>query len=302
MPEIHEGKQGDRLRSRSSSPSGTRHYLPTQHTQRHSKPSPAFELSYRETSSEPHSVAPISIFHYSDRSQHPPEAARNDPIQGGTKSKKSNNELSVIDQKWGLLFDDDSHPTLRLQQILQGLANYIAANLLPQNSIVVTPEKLALFYSYHHLETETYPFSVLFRARTTDFNDKLADLYQALDCAYYLVQVNTRSRPTIPCLTPVGFAQWLVTNIQAYPDEESRRLESIFSTLPIEIESPLDGKLERLPKQISRHLLPSKFSGKHQTLLDEAMTEFMYDFIIPTPISPSPSQPTRFTRGTTFWC
>jgi hypothetical protein len=32
-------------------------------------------------------------------------------------------ELSVTDQRWGILFDEDGNPTARLGQFLRGLAN-----------------------------------------------------------------------------------------------------------------------------------------------------------------------------------
>jgi hypothetical protein len=36
-------------------------------------------------------------------------------------------ELSTIDQKWGRLFDSEGTPTLRLGQVLRGIANYLAS-------------------------------------------------------------------------------------------------------------------------------------------------------------------------------
>jgi len=38
-------------------------------------------------------------------------------------------ELSVVDQKWGVLFDRKGQPTPRLEQVLKGLANYIVSHL-----------------------------------------------------------------------------------------------------------------------------------------------------------------------------
>lgn len=65
-------------------------------------------------------------------------------------------------------------------------------------------------------------------------------------------------RPTVPGLTLHGWTQWMTLAMRAHPDEEARRFAKVITMLPINAESPLDGKLERLPKQISRHLLPEK--------------------------------------------
>ncbi|ROW04186.1 hypothetical protein VSDG_00819 [Cytospora chrysosperma] len=190
-------------------------------------------------------------------------------------SKSSKIELTAIDQRWGTLFEKDGTPTKRMDNVVQGLANYIIDEFIPQESIVITPEKMAAFYSYHRLDKEVFPFAVLFKSRSKDLNGALAALYEDFGCQYFLVPVDARSRPTVPGLTPTGFSRWLVTMIQAYPDEEAKRLDKIVSDLPIEADSLLDGKSERLPKQISRYLLPEKPLRKSQKLVDEAMRDFI---------------------------
>lgn len=84
-------------------------------------------------------------------------------------------------------------------------------------------------------------------------------LYQDLRCEYHLVQGESRDRPYIPALTTDGFVNWMSAFIQASPGSEARRLDGIMATLPIDADSetPSD-KPERLPKQLSRHLFPSK--------------------------------------------
>jgi hypothetical protein len=37
-------------------------------------------------------------------------------------------ELSAVDQKWGLLFDNERNPTARLGQVLRGLAKHIVSD------------------------------------------------------------------------------------------------------------------------------------------------------------------------------
>lgn len=196
-------------------------------------------------------------------------------------------ELTAIDMRWGALFDKDGAQTKRMEHVVRGLANYIVEEFMPQKSIVITPEKMAAFYSHHRLEKEVFPFSVVFRARSKDFNGALESLYEDLGCQYFLVQADERSRHTTPALTPQGFTHWIVSMIQAYPDEEAKRLDKVVSALPIEADSLLDGKPERLPKQISRYLLPKEPVRKIRRLVDDALNDFRED------IEGSASQPSK---------
>lgn len=191
--------------------------------------------------------------------------------------RKASVELTAIDMRWGVLFTKDGSHTKRMEHVVRGLANYIIEEFMPQRSIVITPEKMAAFYSHHRLEKETFPFTALFRARSKNFNGALESLYEDLGCQYFLVQADDRSRHCVPALTPQGFMQWLTTMIQAYPDEEAKRLDKVVSALPIEADSLLDGKPERLPKQISRYLLPPESIRKTKRLVDDAMNDFRED-------------------------
>lgn len=185
--------------------------------------------------------------------------------------------LTAIDKRWGVLFDKEGAPTKRMHQVVKGLAKYIVDEFMPQESIVITPEKMAAFYSHHRLEREIFPFAALFKSRPKDLNEALTSLYDEMECQYFLVKADDRSRPSVPGLTPAGFVHWLMTMIQAYPDEEAKRLDRVVSALPIEADSLLDGKPERLPKQISRYLLPERPVKAQQRLVDEAVKDFMDD-------------------------
>lgn len=186
-------------------------------------------------------------------------------------------ELTAIDKKWGVLFEPSGTHTKRMEHVVRGLANYIIEEFLPPRSIVIPPEKMAAFYSHHKLDKERFPLAALFRSKSKSFNEALATLYEDLGCQYFLVQAEKQSRPTVPSLTPDGFMQWLVAMIQAYPDDEARRLDKVVSALPIEADSLLDGKPERLPKQISRYLLPKEAVRKTRRLVDDAMQDFQED-------------------------
>lgn len=203
------------------------------------------------------------------------------PVEPSTsrveEPRKASVELTAIDMRWGVLFSKDGSHTKRMEHVVRGLANYIIEEFMPQRSIVITPEKMAAFYSHHRLEKETFPFTALFRARSKNFNGALESLYEDLGCQYFLVQADDRSRHSVPALTPQGFMQWLITMIQAYPDEEAKRFDKVVSALPIEADSLLDGKPERLPKQISRYLLPAESIRKTKRLVDDAMNDFRED-------------------------
>ncbi|KAG6360085.1 hypothetical protein INS49_011141 [Diaporthe citri] len=205
----------------------------------------------------------------------PPRSGEDDNRK--SSSTKDARQLTAIDQKWGVLFDKDGESTKRMEHVVKGLANYIIEEFMPQSSIVITPEKMAAFYSHHRLDKEVFPFAVLFKSRSKHLHEALESLYEDLGCQYFLAPVDSRSRPSVPGLTPAGFKHWLVSFVQAYPDEEAKRLDKVVSALPIEADSLLDGKPERLPKQISRYLLPEKPVRKVQKIVDEAMRNFTQD-------------------------
>ncbi|KAK7429049.1 hypothetical protein QQZ08_004456 [Neonectria magnoliae] len=166
--------------------------------------------------------------------------------------------MSAVDVKWGRLFDDKGEPTVRLGQFIRGIANYLIAEYSPTNSLVITPDKLHAFYSRYKLESESIPFQHMFESRPRKDFASLEWLYQDLHCAYHLVQSRPNSTPRVPALTPAGFEEWMVRQIQAFPDQEAERLNYIVAELPISADGPFqDGKAERLPKQLSRHLLPA---------------------------------------------
>ncbi|KAF4508406.1 hypothetical protein G6O67_004789 [Ophiocordyceps sinensis] len=213
--------------------------------------------------SPPSSSAPGSpklrpTVHFSER---PPPKLNSRTLARPDSAAKTNcaPELSVVDLQWGRLFTGCGEPTTRLRQVLRGLANYINAECKPANSIVMTPEKLYAFYKKCQIDGELYPFQIIFDCGSRKPMQCLELLYQDLRCEYHLVQGESRDRPYIPALTTDGFVNWMSAFIQASPGSEARRLDGIMATLPIDADSetPSD-KPERLPKQLSRHLFPSK--------------------------------------------
>ncbi|KAH8590450.1 hypothetical protein B0O99DRAFT_521281, partial [Bisporella sp. PMI_857] len=235
---------------------------PVQHTKPAYPPAPAVE-SYPSEPLKPQPSSPVekpSNVRFSDQLQTQPRPA------GGPRSFSSL-ELSTIDQKWGRLFDSNGDPTQRLGQFLRGLANHIIAEFNPKRSIVVTPVKMATYYSTC-LRTVA-----IFKAQS---NEQISRLYQDLGCEHHLVQDATFV-PIVPALTPVGFARWMSLHIMAYPDQEAKRLEKAVLDLPIDADGLTEGKAERLPKQISRHLLPEKEDRDPKMLIETVVANFFED-------------------------
>jgi len=105
----------------------------------------------------------------------------------------------------------------------------------------------------------------------------ISELYQDLGCLYHLVQKDHHSAPTIPSLSVVGFAHWMEIQILAYPETEWRRMEKIMSGMPVDADGDLvDGKPERLPKQLSRHLLPEREDPTSRQLLNTSVENHFY--------------------------
>ncbi|KAJ2905257.1 hypothetical protein MKZ38_005959 [Zalerion maritima] len=186
-----------------------------------------------------------------------PETAKDD--SRGSRSPRPA-DFSPIDSKWGVLFDPATGgPTPRLKIVFRGLARYLIDEIEPRNSIVVTAQKMAALYRTHSVENEPHGYPALFRWATPTANSALSELYSAIGAEYYLVPAAPRDPPTVPGLTPEGFATWFTTKVLAYPDEEASRLNRIFEAWPVNADGPLDsGKAERLPKMLGRHLLPKE--------------------------------------------
>ncbi|RYP28017.1 hypothetical protein DL767_007417 [Monosporascus sp. MG133] len=181
------------------------------------------------------------------------------------------------------LFDKSAQATARSGRFLRGLAKYIVSPRLekgevtvppllgltdngrpiqmdefaPKGSLVVTPEKLAAFYTRYRLETEVFPFAELFGSRARDAPERIADISFGLACAYHLTPPPDQpgSRPCISGLTPAGFSRYLTASRLVYPDEKFRRLERIAA----DGDGPgSGGGAELLPRPLIRCLLPAR--------------------------------------------
>ncbi|KAI0011685.1 hypothetical protein F4779DRAFT_571678 [Xylariaceae sp. FL0662B] len=190
-------------------------------------------------------------------------------------SRRANsNDVPVAE--WGVLFDENGYATRRVGQVLQVLARHIVDEFVPRNSLVVTPEKLGLLYSRYPLDPEVYRFSEMFTCRARDAHDRIADFFTDLDCQYHLIQLDSRSRPRVPALTPIGFAQYMTTCILAYPDEEFRRLDKIVQDIPLTL-GAAGNQSERLPRELLRSLFPVRPDSKSKKILIAALDDLMDD-------------------------
>lgn len=77
---------------------------------------PSTESSRSPPSMSPSKKAPADV-RFSDRL----------PVRPPVSSRFSSLELSTIDQRWGMLFDNEGNPTQRLGQFLRGLANHMVS-------------------------------------------------------------------------------------------------------------------------------------------------------------------------------
>ena len=120
--------------------------------------------------------------------------------------------------------------------------------------------------------TWAYICTAIFRAQS---NEQISKLYQDLGCEHHLVQENLTTAPLVPALTPSGFAHWMSLHILAYPELEAKRLEKAVLAMPINADGEMvDGKPERLPKQISRHLLPETEDKPSKKQIEGALSSF----------------------------
>ena len=151
-----------------------------------------------------------------------------------------------LEKFWQPLFDR-GNPTMRLSQFLRGLALHLINDCEPKGNLVVTPAKMSQFVNETRREQEHYPWDIIFGGELTTVSISL--MFQKLRCEHHLVQDQYDRVPTVPGLTPLGFASFMTYLIQAHPDTEYKRLGNAVMKMPI---SNADNKSERFPKELSK--------------------------------------------------
>ncbi|KAK7977537.1 hypothetical protein PG996_003591 [Apiospora saccharicola] len=193
-----------------------------------------------------------------------------------SQAKGEDND-SEATAEWDNLFTSEGHATPRFGQIMRVLSNHI-----------------------------------IFSSEAPDMCGRVADFMFFMKCQYHLVQQNEHSRPLVPALTVIGFAQYYMSCILAYPDTEFRRLEKIVADVPsivvvvgagVGLSDVNEGKPppEVLPKVIRRHQLPPGADAKSKRLLDGAFEDLMYDLDLlpPAPKREPPPLPPPHLQTTT---
>ncbi|KYK58464.1 hypothetical protein DCS_05480 [Drechmeria coniospora] len=223
------------------------------------------------------SPRPRPTVHFSDR----PLPKLHQQVSNRTKTMirpDSAQLMSLDDLQWGRVFDVNAEPTVRLRNVLLGLAKYINDEFEPRGSPVITPDKMYTFYRKFRVDKELYPFQRIFDTYSRKSLYALRRLFKDLQCEYFAVNSGSRDadRPSVAALSPKGFVDWMVTFMQATPDIEARRLSRVVATLPIAAAdaNTLDGRLQRLPKQLSRHLFPSRPQDKTRQWVSNAVMDW----------------------------
>ncbi|KAI4599164.1 hypothetical protein KJ359_002123 [Pestalotiopsis sp. 9143b] len=133
----------------------------------------------------------------------------------------------------------------------------------PKKSLVVTPAKIAAFYTTYQQQSDMVPF-----------------------CEHLLVQKDSYSRPRVPALSLNGFARYLAICVLAYPNEEIRRLDRIFMDLPLAMDVvELNGSAQGILKTIPEAYRPMKHDPELRKRLDDAFEMLMVGLKMPTHMS-----------------
>ncbi|EPE06471.1 hydroxyproline-rich glycoprotein dz-hrgp [Ophiostoma piceae UAMH 11346] len=219
-------------------------------------------------------------------------------LGGGKSTSTETHELTSVDKKWGVLFSSNGQPTARFVEAMTSLSRYIVNAFLKNESIVLVPEKLSSFYNFHTVENDPFRYQLIFQPHVKGSHRSLAEFYQDIGCPFHLVQASPSSPPRIPGLTPEGFARWMALQLQAFPDEVAARLDKVISDFPLEAVSAMDGKVERLPKQLSRYLLPKTPDYQTRALLQQAVKRhFGETALVHPPPAPKPARGISFSDG-----
>ena len=194
-----------------------------------------------------------------------------------SREKEGQNSKTKLERVWGNLFHEDS----ALGLLLRGLGVLLIEKIEPRDSLLITPQKMQLFYRRFKLPVEAYPWDVVF----DDNVSVISGMYRDLRCQHHLVQGDKfDERPDIPALTPLGFYRWVTVLIQAHPHEEFSRLEKIF--LDTSTTDPRDGK-EWFPRDFTRTTFALSLRHSAHELLEESILEHCQTCIVATKVGAS---------------
>ena len=164
-----------------------------------------------------------------------PQRAIHEGICSASDDKSRHISMCLLEGQCRELFNEHDEPTDRLGQMLRRLASCLIDAFEPcgspslRGSPLLTPQKMQRFYQIFKLPVEMYAWQIIFE----DEISSISRLYRSLGCQHHLVQSDEEhglaERPDIPALTTLGFDRWVTLLIQAHPNEEFSRLQSIIS-------------------------------------------------------------------------
>ena len=100
-------------------------------------------------------------------------------------------------------------------------------------------------------------FAVVFGGKVA--HSSLSHIYRDLRCEHHFVQIDHDNKPSVPALTPAGFARWMECSILAHPDLEYKRLA--YAVLHMPINTPTTGQ-NAFPKNCPELYYQSKKIGQ----------------------------------------
>ncbi|KAG0128193.1 hypothetical protein HOY82DRAFT_586571 [Tuber indicum] len=153
-------------------------------------------------------------------------------------------------QYWGYLISSDhpTQPTPLFRNLLLSIANYIIDCLEPRDIHCLTPEKISGFYRLVGGDLDE-----LFLGTPAE---KLSGIYTTLGCSHTLQPIPDDDfvPPSIPALTPRGFAIWQTIQLLLDPEEHVPYLQE--AVRKFQLADPETGEL--FPKSIPNGAFPSK--------------------------------------------
>ncbi|RPA95142.1 hypothetical protein L873DRAFT_1699005 [Choiromyces venosus 120613-1] len=153
-------------------------------------------------------------------------------------------------QYWGYLISPDhpTQPTPLFRNLLLSIANYIIDFLEPRDIHCLTPEKISGFY-----RSVGGDLDELFLGTPPE---KLSGIYTTLGCNHTLQPIPDDDfvPPSIPALTPRGFAIWQTIQLLLDPEEHVPYLQE--AVRKFQLANPETGEL--FPKSIPNEAFPSK--------------------------------------------
>ncbi|KAH8174882.1 hypothetical protein LIA77_06301 [Sarocladium implicatum] len=170
------------------------------------------------------------------------------PDKPSSNAKMISTELlTTTERQWGKLYFDGL-PTQKMKDFLEA----IAKTYLSPNGGDIDPVALYGFYETFALEPEKVNYKEMFMVSSLDELSAHNHLIEDFGIQYrtHIVHGEIEFWMTVP-----GFIQWMLLNIQAFPDEECKRLNLIIAKGISGTFNHLNGSAGSFPAQITYRVL-----------------------------------------------